>query len=90
MTMKLYAVDRYGGAVQVTRKEPTTPLPPLENLSDAQQRGTHCVWCTARLGTDLGIDLGEQRVIPATGAAYSWFPRECIDVLACAGRRAAR
>ncbi|MFC9859793.1 MULTISPECIES: hypothetical protein [unclassified Streptomyces] len=90
MTMKLYAVDRHGGAVPVTRKETTTPLPPLGGLSDAQQRGAHCIWCTAHLGTDLGVDLGEQHVTPATGAAYSWFPRECVDVLACSGRRAAR
>ncbi|MFC9861476.1 MULTISPECIES: hypothetical protein [unclassified Streptomyces] len=66
------------------------PLPSPEPLSDAQQRGAACVWCAAPLGTDLGVDLGEQRVAPATGAAYAWFPRECVDVLACSGRRAAR
>ncbi|WP_326677411.1 hypothetical protein [Streptomyces sp. NBC_01237] len=27
---------------------------------------------------------------PVTGAAYAWFPRECVDALACSGRRAAR
>ncbi|MGY3679766.1 hypothetical protein ACVWXU_003389 [Streptomyces sp. TE33382] len=65
-------------------------LPAPESLSDAQQRGAACVRCAAPLGTDLGIDCGEQRVRPATGAAYSWFPRECLDALACAGRRVAR
>ncbi|WP_329943662.1 hypothetical protein [Streptomyces sp. BE147] len=65
-------------------------LPPVSALSEQQQRGTACTWCAAPLGTDLGVDLGEQRVRPATGAAYSWFPRECLDKLACAGRRVAR
>ncbi|MCX4679823.1 hypothetical protein OG413_31840 [Streptomyces sp. NBC_01433] len=78
--------------MKVTRKRPEMPL--RENLSDVQQRGAACVWCAAPLGTDLGVDLGvdlgEQRVTPATGAAYSWFPRECVDALACSGRKAER
>ncbi|MGY3682977.1 hypothetical protein [Streptomyces sp. TE33382] len=61
-------------------------LPPVSTLSEQQQRGRACTWCAEPLGTDLG----EQRVRPATGAAYSWFPRECLDALACPGRRAAR
>ncbi|MEE1791837.1 hypothetical protein PUR28_13830 [Streptomyces sp. BE308] len=65
-------------------------LPAPEAMADAQLRGAACVWCAAPLGTDLGIDLGEQRVAPATGAAFSWFPRECVDALACSARRAAR
>ncbi|MEE1790846.1 hypothetical protein PUR28_08710 [Streptomyces sp. BE308] len=68
----------------------TTDLPDVDRMSDAQQRGANCVWCRSPLGTDLGVDLGEQRVTPATGAAYAWFPRECVDALACSGRRAAR
>ncbi|MCX4677052.1 hypothetical protein OG413_17375 [Streptomyces sp. NBC_01433] len=48
------------------------------------------MWCAAPLGKDLGVDLGEQRVTPATGAAYSRFPRECLDAHECAGRRAAQ
>ncbi|WP_326677713.1 hypothetical protein [Streptomyces sp. NBC_01237] len=68
----------------------TMPLPAVNDLTEQQQRGWHCVWCRSPLGTDLGVDLGEQRVTPATGAAYSWFPRECVDALACSGRRAAR
>ncbi|OKI35183.1 hypothetical protein A6A29_16795 [Streptomyces sp. TSRI0281] len=57
-------------------------------LTMDQQQGTHCVWCAAPLGTDLGVDLGEQRVRPPTGATYLWFPRECVDALACSGRKA--
>ncbi|WP_326680912.1 hypothetical protein [Streptomyces sp. NBC_01237] len=65
-------------------------LPPVSALSEQQQRGWHCVWCAAPLGADLGVDLGEQRVTPANGSAYAWFPRECVNILVCSGRRAAR
>ena len=65
-------------------------LPPVGELSERQQRGTACVWCAAPLCTSLGVGLGEQRVRPRTRAAYSWFPRECLDARACTGRRAAR
>ncbi|MEV5678892.1 hypothetical protein AB0L68_27505 [Streptomyces sp. NPDC052164] len=86
MTIKVDKVDWNSRGLQVVRSE--VALPPLENLSDAQQRGAHCVWCMAHLGADLVIDLGEQRVTPATGAAYTWFPRECLDAHECSGRRA--
>ncbi|MEU6017418.1 hypothetical protein ABZ826_26240 [Streptomyces sp. NPDC047515] len=33
-------------------------------------------------------DLGEKRARPEGGAAYSWFPRACSDVVACATREA--
>ncbi|MFF3094095.1 hypothetical protein [Streptomyces cyaneofuscatus] len=64
------------------------PLPPVTTLTEAQQRGWACVWCRGALGIGLGDDLGEQRVKPADGAAYSWFPRQCPDAETCAQREA--
>ncbi|WP_103512859.1 hypothetical protein [Streptomyces sp. SM13] len=63
-------------------------LPPITTLTEAQQRGWACVWCHAALGIGLGVDLSEQRVRPADGAAYSWFPRQCLNPMACAEREA--
>lgn len=67
----------------------TRSLPSITSLNEAQQRGWACVWCRAPLGIDLGDDLGEQRVRPADGAAYSWFPRQCSDAAACQAREGA-
>ncbi|MFD3975207.1 hypothetical protein [Streptomyces cyaneofuscatus] len=67
---------------------PVRQSPPVRDMSEQQQRGWCCVWCREPLGVSLGTDLGEQRIVPATGAAYSWFPRECPDAAACAGRAA--
>ncbi|MFI2354628.1 hypothetical protein ACH5AG_08070 [Streptomyces anulatus] len=64
----------------------TRSLPPITSLTEAQQRGWACVWCSGPLGIGLGDDLGEQRVRPADGAAYSWFPRQCPDAVACQAR----
>ncbi|MFI6140272.1 hypothetical protein ACIBCC_19055 [Streptomyces griseus] len=61
------------------------PLPSVTTLTEAQQRGWACVWCRTPLGIGLGNDLGEQRVRPADGAAYSWFPRQCYAA-ACQAR----
>lgn len=66
----------------------TRSLPSITSLTEAQQRGWACVWCRAALGIGLGDDLGEQRVRPANGAAYSWFPRQCLDASACLAREA--
>lgn len=66
----------------------TRALPPITTLTEAQQRGWACVWCRAALDIGLGVDLGEQRVRPADGAAYSWFPRQCSDSDGCAQREA--
>ncbi|WP_371612865.1 hypothetical protein [Streptomyces clavifer] len=66
------------------------PLPGIDLLTDPQQRGWCCVWCGASLGVGLGTSLGEERVVPPDGAAYSWFPRECPDTQACAAREARR
>lgn len=67
---------------------PVHELPPVSDMIEPQQRGTRCVWCREPLGVGLGVDLGEQRVVPPTGAAYLWFPRECLDAAACAHRAA--
>ncbi|MBT3077683.1 MULTISPECIES: hypothetical protein [Streptomyces] len=61
----------------------TRALPPVTTLTEAQQRGWACVWCKAALGIGLGVGLGEQRVRPSAGAAYTWFPRQCPDRSAC-------
>ncbi|MEU0102381.1 hypothetical protein [Streptomyces sp. NPDC006267] len=66
----------------------TRQLPAVHTLTEQQQRGWSCVWCRTPLGTGLGADLGEQRVRPPAGAAYSWFPRECLDRPTCAGQYA--
>ncbi|MFF2988498.1 hypothetical protein [Streptomyces cyaneofuscatus] len=61
-------------------------LPPVSQLTDQQQRGWHCVRCRAPLNPGSDIDLGEKRVTPAEGAAYSWFPRACANTTACRAR----
>ncbi|MEU0098307.1 hypothetical protein [Streptomyces sp. NPDC006267] len=64
----------------------TRALPPVTTLTEAQQRGWACVWCRQPLGIGLGVDLNEQKVRPTSGAAYSWFPRACLDSTACQQR----
>lgn len=63
-------------------------LPSVRDMIEPQQRGWACVWCGARLSVGLSADLGQQRVVPETGAAYLWFPRECLDRGECARRAA--
>ncbi|MEE1750863.1 MULTISPECIES: hypothetical protein [unclassified Streptomyces] len=65
-------------------------LPPVSGLTEQQQRGRSCLWCGAVLTVGADTDLGEQRARPATGAAYSWFPRACADTAACAARERRR
>lgn len=65
-------------------------LPPVADLTVQQQRGWRCTWCGGPLTAGYDIDLGEQRARPATGAAYSWFPRACADKADCAARERAR
>ena len=62
----------------------TRPLPSVATLTEAQQRGWACVWCLKWLSVGTDEDLGEQRVVPGSGAAYSWFPRACGDATECA------
>ncbi|MEE4494152.1 hypothetical protein, partial [Streptomyces sp. BE230] len=64
-------------------------LPPVAELTEQQQRGWRCVWCSHPVTVGADVDLGEQRTRPRTGAAYSWFPRACLDTTACATREAA-
>ncbi|MEU5287682.1 hypothetical protein AB0G97_27310 [Streptomyces sp. NPDC020755] len=66
----------------------TRQLPPVRDMLDQQQRGWACVWCRAWLALGSSADLGQQRVVPETGAAYLWFPRECLDKAECARRTA--
>lgn len=61
-------------------------LPPVNGLTEQQQRGWSCIWCGTSLTVGADIDLGEQRARPTAGAAYSWFPRACSDTRACADR----
>lgn len=63
-------------------------LPPVSDLTEQQQRGWRCVWCRTRLSVGADVDLGEQRARPANGAAYSWFPRACSDMVSCSAREA--
>ena len=50
-------------------------LPKTYTLSDAQLRGTVCVWCSRTLTAETARDLGE-RPAPAGG---TMFPRGCPD-----------
>ncbi|MGZ2359959.1 hypothetical protein LRE75_25275 [Streptomyces sp. 372A] len=61
-------------------------LQPVVTLTEQQQRGWACVWCRTQLRVGADVDLGEKRVLPRTGAAYSWFPRACADMAGCAER----
>lgn len=63
-------------------------LPAASALTEQQRRGWRCVWCRHPLLAGQDFDLGEQRARPATGAAYSWFPRACTDTTACGHREA--
>ncbi|MFE9300499.1 hypothetical protein [Streptomyces sp. NPDC006856] len=67
---------------------PVRQLPPVNDTLEQQQRGWACIWCRTWLPVGLSTDLGQQRVIPETGAAYLWFPRECLNTAACAEREA--
>jgi len=64
-------------------------LPPARELTEYQRRGWSCVWCHAVLDAKEAVDLGQQRVKPDEGAAYSWFPRACADKAGCAEREQA-
>ncbi|MFJ2896167.1 hypothetical protein ACIO87_14965 [Streptomyces sp. NPDC087218] len=51
-------------------------LPDPALLSGAQQRGTHCVWCSVALVNGTARDLGP-RPVDAHGTSALWFPRCC-------------
>ncbi|MFE2263641.1 hypothetical protein [Streptomyces griseosporeus] len=54
------------------------PLPSLTGQTEAQVRGTACVWCGKRLALadPNAVDLGERRHRRLDGH-YSTFPRGC-------------
>lgn len=52
------------------------PLPDPMSLSDAQQRGAHCVWCAVALAAGGTHDLGPRPVF-VHGTSALWFPRCC-------------
>lgn len=62
------------GADRAHSAEFTLPNP--ASLSDAQQRGAHCVWCGTPLATGAAHDLGP-RPVDAHGVSVDWFPRCC-------------
>ncbi|MCT7356768.1 hypothetical protein N4P33_32190 [Streptomyces sp. 15-116A] len=58
-------------------------LPHRDTVTDAQARGTACVWCaSAPLSAETAVDLGEQKA-----AGPTWYPRSCRG---CAAERAHR
>lgn len=52
------------------------PLPTEGTLSDPQQRGAACVWCTQPLTAETAVDLGERR-IRVDDDHVTAFPRGC-------------
>ncbi|MFB7555330.1 hypothetical protein [Streptomyces brevispora] len=52
------------------------PVPSVQSLSSAQQRGTACVWCSVPLTPAIAADLGPRK-IDAHGSTVLWFPRSC-------------
>lgn len=59
-------------------------LPPLTGLTEAQVRGTTCVWDGIALTPETAVDLGPVRMKRLHGH-YQWFPRGCKR---CVGDRA--
>ncbi|MCX4993872.1 hypothetical protein [Streptomyces longwoodensis] len=62
-------------------------LPPLDDLTENQVRGTACVWCATSLSVVTAVDLGERRHKRLDGS-YSTFPRACRPCTRAAGVRA--
>ncbi|MEV8351066.1 hypothetical protein ACFVTT_25520 [Streptomyces niveus] len=51
-------------------------LPPVESLTERQQRGADCVFCAHELPTGHVTDLGPHPLV-AHGVTVRWFPRAC-------------
>lgn len=51
-------------------------LPTLDGLTEAQVRGTTCVWDGIALTPETAVDLGPRRKRWLDGE-YDWFPRGC-------------
>ncbi|MGW0412987.1 hypothetical protein ACWDZX_17050 [Streptomyces collinus] len=57
------------------------PLAPLDlpaptDVTAAQLRGAHCVWCAGELHGDTAVDL-EPRHDSINGVPGRWYPRGC-------------
>ncbi|MGQ4351999.1 hypothetical protein [Streptomyces drozdowiczii] len=61
-------------------------LPSVGSLSEHQQRGWRCCWCRWQLHPGYDRAVGEIRVAPERGAAYTVFLRECADTEECQAR----
>lgn len=59
-------------------------LPPLDGLTEAQVRGTACVWHGVHLTPETAVPLGP-RTKKWLGETYQWFPSGCKR---CVGDRA--
>ncbi|MFF1644883.1 hypothetical protein [Streptomyces sp. NPDC058240] len=66
------------GADRMTGPDDPSELPPVATLSREQQRGTHCVWCSAALSVRTAVNLSA-RETDAFGNTIQWFPRCCIN-----------
>lgn len=51
-------------------------LPPVQSLTERQQRGADCVRCGHVLATGHVTDLGPRPLV-AHGVTVRWFPRAC-------------
>jgi hypothetical protein len=62
------------------------PVPNHRDMSDAQFKGTACVWCAITLSTETAFDLGQRRIRLLDGH-ITIFPRGCRT---CTGEHANR
>lgn len=60
----------------MTTKVNEVALPDPADLSGAQQRGAHCLWCSVALASGTAHDLSP-RLVDAHGTPARWFPRCC-------------
>ena len=52
------------------------PVPSHGDMTDAQFKGTACVWCCTPISTDTAVDLGQRRVRLRDGY-ITVSPRAC-------------
>ena len=52
------------------------PVPDHGDMTDAQFKGTACVWCCAPISTDTAVDLGQRRIRLSDGHITA-SPRAC-------------
>jgi hypothetical protein len=52
------------------------PVPDHDDLTDAQFKGTACVWCRTPISTDTAVDLGQRRAQIRDGH-ITVSPRAC-------------